>query len=428
MSKSWAMAFKDLRLLLRDKVGFFFTFFFPVLYAIFFGSIIGGGGAQSEIRIAVVDEDRTAESASFAAELDDAPELVVTHASRAEAVDLVRRGRCVAYVVLPEGFAQTRRNPFWGRPTNLELGIDPARRAESGMLQGILNKHLFEKLGDLFANPESMREQIQDSLAAVRDAGDMDPLARTTLLSFLPALDRFLEKVPEFNNTDSGEEEELQGFQPVKIQITDVARKRVGPKNSFEISFPQGIIWGIIGCSAGFGIAMVSERRSGTLVRLRMSPIGRTHILAAKGAACFVTTLSVTVMLLAIGMLGFGVRPGSVGLLGLAIVSVAVSFVGIMILLSVLGRTEQAAAGIGWAIMIVMAMLGGGMIPLFIMPPFMQTLSNISPVKWSILALEGAIWRGFTLGEMIAPCTILVATGVACFAAGARAFRWTEQG
>ena len=47
----------------------------------------------------------------------------------------------------------------------------------------------------------------------------------------------------------------------------------------------------------------------------------------------------------------------------------------------------------------LMAMFGGGMIPLVFMPKFMQTLSNFSPAKWSVLALEGAIWRGFTLGR-----------------------------
>ena len=62
------------------------------------------------------------------------------------------------------------------------------------------------------------------------------------------------------------------------------------------------------------------------------------------------------------------------------------------------------------------------------MPPWMQTLSNVSPVKWAILALEGAIWRGFSLGEMALPCGILLGVGVVFFAGGVRAFRWMEGG
>jgi ABC-2 type transport system permease protein len=68
----------------------------------------------------------------------------------------------------------------------------------------------------------------------------------------------------------------------------------------------------------------------------------------------------------------------------------------------------------------LMAMFGGAMIPLLFMPSFMRVASNLSPVKWSILALEGAIWRGFTLSEMLLPCAVLIAIGAVCMAIGTR--------
>lgn len=40
-------------------------------------------------------------------------------------------------------------------------------------------------------------------------------------------------------------------------------------------------------------------------------------------------------------------------------------------------------------------------------------------MKWAVLAVEGAIWRGFTLREMLLPCGILAATGIVFFAAAA---------
>jgi ABC-2 type transport system permease protein len=52
------------------------------------------------------------------------------------------------------------------------------------------------------------------------------------------------------------------------------------------------------------------------------------------------------------------------------------------------------------------------------MPSFMKSISHFSPVKWSILSLEGAIWRGFTPGEMLMPCGALVLTGAVCLAIG----------
>lgn len=47
MRKVLALAGKDLRLLIRDRAGFFFVFFFPLLYAIFFGFIFSGGGSRA---------------------------------------------------------------------------------------------------------------------------------------------------------------------------------------------------------------------------------------------------------------------------------------------------------------------------------------------------------------------------------------------
>lgn len=72
----------------------------------------------------------------------------------------------------------------------------------------------------------------------------------------------------------------------------------------------------------------------------------------------------------------------------------------------------------------ILAMIGGGTIPLFVMPPLMQTMSGISPFKWAILAVEGAIWRGFTPREMLLPCGILLALGAVCFTIGVKRLRF----
>ena len=89
-----------------------------------------------------------------------------------------------------------------------------------------------------------------------------------------------------------------------------------------------------------------------------------------------------------------------------------------MTLMSVIGKTEEAVSGAAWGANMIMAMFGGAMIPLAFMPRFMAVLGNASPVKWSILALEGAIWRDFTLSEMLLPCIILVAVGATSLAIG----------
>ena len=133
--------------------------------------------------------------------------------------------------------------------------------------------------------------------------------------------------------------------------------------------------------------------------------------------------IAVEVLLVAVGVLGFGVRPTSWPLLAAAVLAAAAAFTGIMMVLSVLGGTEQSASGAAWATLLVVALLGGGMVPLFVMPRWMLTASGVSPAKWAILAFEGALWRGFSPAEMALPLGLLLAIGAAGLVLGTRLFR-----
>jgi ABC-2 type transport system permease protein len=202
----------------------------------------------------------------------------------------------------------------------------------------------------------------------------------------------------------------------------DVRRDRLGPDNAFDITFPQGVIWGLIGCMMSFGISMVTERTHGTLVRLGMAPLTRAQILGGKALSCFVSILIVELMLLALAW-NFGVRPTSFPLLALAGVSAAICFVGFMMLVAGLGKTEETASGAAWAFLMPLSMFGGAMIPTFVMPQWMQTVGYLSPIRWAVLAIEGGVWRNFSIGEMAMPCAILLTTGLVCFAIGTRGLK-----
>ncbi len=439
MKEIVALSIKDLRLLLRDKAGFVFTFIFPLVYAVFLGAIFAGVGGQSsrKLQLAVVDEDQTQESAEFIDALKRVSEVEVTVTSHDEAVQSVRRGKRMAYITLAEGFGTKRDGMFWGEPPEVRVGIDPSRQAEAAMLQGVLIKSAFDRMQDMFRRPEVMAGRVDRWLGNVRASKDIDPRWRGALELFLPALQSFVQSAPQDNDapkvaeggTETDESKASSslfegGWQPIAIKTEPVTRRTRVRISSYAWSFPQGIIWGVMACAFSFGLSLVVERNSGTLVRLVMAPIDRWHILAGKAGACFLTTVCMMSVLLLLAAVAFNVRPHSIGLLAVAVVSISCAFVGIMMLLSVMGKTEQSVSGIGWAVLLVMAMIGGGMVPRIFMPGWMSTLSHVSPVKWSIHAMEGALWRGFSAGEMVFPCAVLIIVGIACFGIGVRLFRW----
>jgi len=426
MTTILAMAVKDLRILLHDRAGFFFTFFFPLIVAVFFGSMFSGSSDEDRgMSVALVDEDRTAESRAFADTLRASKILRVSVLAREEAGEQVRRGRTTAYIVLVPGFGEARRRMFWGEPPTVEIGVDPARRAEAGMLEGVLMKYAAEAMQRSFSDSGFMRSSLGDARAALGDSNGMPPPLRGALRSFLGAYDDYLVVSDTAASSDSARAMAGRGFQPLAVRRIDQSVVRRGPSNAYAISFPQGIIWGILGCAATFAVSLVTERRQGTLMRLLVAPIPRMSILAGKAVACFFTTTAFSLVLFLVARVVFGVIPNSIFLSVVSVVCIAAAFAGIMLGLSAIGRTERAASGITWAVLLMMSMTGGGMIPLFIMPGWMQTVSNVSPVKWAILALEGAMWRGFTPAEMMLPCGILLGVGLLAFAIGARAFRWT---
>jgi ABC-2 type transport system permease protein len=180
--------------------------------------------------------------------------------------------------------------------------------------------------------------------------------------------------------------------------------------SQWDISFPQAMMWGILGCIAGFSASIARESTTGTMTRLQVSPVSKFGILTGKALACFIAVLFVIFMMSILGYF-LGMRPGNLFHLVIAALSVSICFVGIMMTLSLLGKTEQSVNGLGWIANMVMAMLGGCMIPVMFMPDIVQKLSILSPVKWAISAIEGAIWRDYSLIEMLFPCGILLGIG-----------------
>ncbi len=461
MNAILALARKDLKLLFRDRFALFWIFAFPLMFALFFGAIFGsssGGGGRGALSLAIVDEDRSgvsqaivtrlaanesvaiatvpriAEAGPGGAESGDGAEPELASAppeyellELADAREAVQKGRKAAYLRIPAGYGDNPYAVFGAGGDDaprLEVGIDPGRRAEAGFLQGVLMESIFGALQDRLMNKDVVKGDLDTVRQEVAAAEGMGIKEKLTLQAFLGALDVF---VDDFElEALTGEDGDGGGF-GAPVDVVDVTRERDrGPRSTFDVTFPQAIVWGLMSVAMSFAITLVRERSSGTLLRLRMAPIGRAQLLGGKALACFVGCLVTMAAILIFGVVALGVRFDSLPLLALAMVSTATCFTGLMMTISVLGKTEAAVAGSSWGLMMPFAMVGGGMIPLIAMPPWLVTASALSPFKWAIVAVEGAIWRGFDLGDMLLPCGILLGFGAVFFALGVLVFRKVE--
>jgi len=416
MTKIVTLALKDLKLLVRDKGSLFWVIMFPLLIALFFGTIFSGsGGRISGMKIAVVDRDQSEYSQNYIERLDSLESLKVTPLAYDTALAKVRTGKLTAFLIIKKGFGQTLG--LFSETPMIEVGIDPARRMEAGYLQGLLTKTSFMQMHEKYASPSVIRKEL-DVIASDTGAWKgLNPDQRKSARTFMGSMADFFESL-EPDKTDSAAPAGSGSPDMFAVKVTSVTNDTARPRSSFEVTFPSAILWGLMGVAATFAVGIVKERNGGTYLRLRLAPLTRVHILAGKGLACFTACMAIGVMLLFIGMIIFGVRVVNPGVLMISLVAASLCFVGVTMMVSVIGKTEEAVSGGGWGILLVLAMIGGGMLPLMFMPGWLRTISHISPVKWGILSIEGGIWRDFSYSEILMPVVILLGIGTLCFTVG----------
>ena len=131
MNAIFKMAMKDIKLLLRDRMGAFFIIGFPILMGLFFGLIMGGpsSGNRAKMKIAVVDQDQSEISKKFVDSFSANDSVTVEQIELESARQSVRLNQRVAMLVVPEGFGE-KAGVFWGEPATVQLGVDPSRSAE----------------------------------------------------------------------------------------------------------------------------------------------------------------------------------------------------------------------------------------------------------------------------------------------------------
>ena len=408
------IAGRDLRSRLRDRSGLVAGIVAPAALAVIISLAFSGAGTDP-VRLALADADDSDLSADIAAELreamDDVDEVVlVDAASRAEASALVDDGEVGAAVVLPEGLQEALEEAT-GEPEEVAVGVIGGTGAplSTAIAEGLAGAVAAQVEQTATAVAATVATQVQQAVAEgtlTERAGDDAEAADGPLDDDLTAL-LLPAGVEDFAALG---EEAAQAEAALALEEVGGAEDRLDAASYFG---PSMAVLSALLVVTTAPRALIRERRTGTLQRLRAAPIPAWAPAAGRGASVAVVGLVAMLVIQGIVAVALGASHGDpLGLLALSLAVVA--FAGALsALIASLVRTESQADGLATAATFSLALVGGHFIELHALPEGLQTLALATPNGWALRGYTALAADGASVTEILAPIGVVLGFAVA---------------
>jgi ABC-2 type transport system permease protein len=367
-----AITASDVKRVARDRVALFFIVVLPIVLIVFIGTTFAD---EEGVEVGVLDLDGSDASASLVAALDRGEGIATRdYDDRRELRRDVRVDTISAAVVVPAGYGERLDR---GDDVTVELIAEP-----SSTRAAVVQASVRAAVGD-----EAVR------VAAARlyaDAGGSGPGAAR------PAVDAVAEDTPPVRvvvattgEDDGSDDVGIFGY--------------VAPSNLVLFTFVNTVVAGTL---------VAVDRRLGITRRVLATPHGTGTILAGIGTSKLAFALCQSTLIIVAGSVLFGVRWGDPLAVTLLVVLFAAVATAAGLLVGSAARDPDQAQAVVVPAAIGLAMLGGCMWPLEVVPPVMRAVGHVAPHAWamdawatlvfdgggvSAIALELAVLAGFAL-------------------------------
>ena len=206
--------------------------------------------------------------------------------------------------------------------------------------------------------------------------------------------------------------------------------KEVVRPNSVQHSVPAWLIFGMFFIMIPLSNVMAMERQTNTITRLRMARVPAGKLIAAKLIPYFLINQLQFAGMLALGRwvlpkLGMPALQlsGCLGVYAMLAAAVSLAALGYGLLVSVVARSTEHAVVLGGGGIIIMAALGGIMVPTYVMPDIMQTVAQFSPMGWALSGFQTLLLRQAGLEQILPVLGRLAAFGLLTLTAAAAVYR-----
>lgn len=199
-----------------------------------------------------------------------------------------------------------------------------------------------------------------------------------------------------------------------------VSRARPSP-TSVQQNVPAWMVLAMFFLAVPLSVTFIRERAQGSLQRLQSMPVPTWVLLGGKIAPYLVINQIQLVLILTVGVYGLpllggdrltlGHAPEAIVLLGLATSFAAIGF---SLLIASFARTSEQATTFSAVTVLVLAALGGIMVPKLVMPPLMQRLADLSPFSWGLDGFLEIFVRDGNLADVLPHAGRLLAFAAVC--------------
>lgn len=419
MRKLLIIGTKDLKLMFRDRTALTFMLLAPILLTIAMGFVTGrfssGATGISDIPVVIVNLDQ-GDLGNALEDLFNSEELAElmepSASSDPEAArQLIESDEASAAIIIPEGFTESIIPLTSANSSSEESGIVPA------------NGIAFEPD---YVQPEPVQIKVYTNPSNPTSAGIVKAV-----------VDEFISRVEEGRtsgmtsivglmkhgllNPLNAEKEASELFQNVAESESSAITLKTNIEGSDAVEFDllsyfapgMALMFLMYTVSYG-GRSILAERAGGTLPRLMISPTLTAQVLGGKVLGIFFMGVAQVGILILASTLFFQVRWGDT--LGVIVLILAAVFgaTGWGMLITAFAQTPAQVANTGTIVMLIFSILGGSFINLENFPPFIQTISKITPNAWGLDGFT-TLALGGTLKNLTEPITALLVMGTVLF-------------
>ncbi|MGN6637763.1 MAG: ABC transporter permease [Mucilaginibacter sp.] len=398
MFKLWATIKKDVRILIRDKVGIALMIIMPVLLVIVVTNVQNSTFQlmnKNKLPIVISNRDTGKASQQLIEAINKIGMFNVSqvngNANESAITDAMRQKDAMLGVVIPANFSvkvNAKAKDVAGKALN-SFGLQGDTVKKAGEIDPLT----------VYYNP-ILQEQLRLSIqGAIRSALQLVESRETLRSLYLSINDKPLPAQLENQILNN------------KTVVNEIPVSKGGSRmtpNASQHNAPAWTIFAMFFVIMSLGGSIVREKISGSSIRLKTLPTNYTVGILSKQITYVGVTLIQAIIIFSIGFWLFPVMglprlnlPSD--MLALFVVTLASGWcaVSYAICVGMFAETQDQVNGFGAISIVILSAIGGLMVPSFAMEGFMKSIASLSPMHWCLQAYYTLFLEGGRLKDVM---------------------------